>query len=83
MKKLLLLTLLFLTLPSCSNTDYNETIPQGTCYPILTRGYDERGNFIIVKISNYNNRRYKVDDYQTYLGINEICEPINLTQETL
>jgi hypothetical protein len=83
MKKIILLLVLFMV--SCT-TDEVIQIPtknEPTCYPILGRGYDERGHFIIVKISNFNNKRYQVTNYQEWLNKYEICEPITLTQEHL
>jgi len=82
MKKLLIVLAFFLF--ACSS-DETETDPNqnNTCYPILSRGYDARGNFIIVKISNYNNKRYKVTNYMDYIGVNEICDLSNLIEQPL
>lgn len=79
--KRLFLILLF-ALFSCSSDDIEQP-QQEECYTILSRGVDARGNFIIVKISNYNNKRYKVDDYQDYIGVNKICYLTNLIEEQL
>jgi hypothetical protein len=83
MKKIILL--LFLFTVSCTTDEDMQTPQQAdpTCYSILGRGYDERGHFIIVKISNFNNKRYQVTNYQEWLNRYEICEPITLTQEHL
>ena len=82
MKRLILI--LVFALFSCSTDDVQDE-PQGsqTCYTILSRGYDDRGNFIIVQISNYNNKRYKVTNYQNYIGVNQICDLSNLIEQPL
>lgn len=79
--KRVFLILLF-ALFSCSSDEITEP-QQNDCYTILSRGVDARGNFIIVKISDYNNKRYKVDDYQDYIGVNKICDLTNLIEEQL
>jgi len=82
MKKLFLILALFVL--SCSNdNEQPQEQQQETCYQIISRGYDARGNFIIVKISNYNNKRYSVSNYQNYINQSKICEPINLTEQPL
>jgi hypothetical protein len=83
MKKLFILFIIILN--SCTANEDMQTPPQAepTCYPILGRGYDERGHFIIVKISNFNNKRYQVTNYQDWLNKFKICEPITLTQQQL
>ena len=83
MKKLFILFIIIVN--SCTANEDAQTLPQAdsTCYPILGRGYDERGHFIIVKISNFNNKRYQVTNYQDWLNRFKICEPITLTQQQL
>jgi hypothetical protein len=83
MKKLFILFIIILN--SCTANEDMQTPQQAelTCYPILGRGYDERGHFIIVKISNFNNKRYQVENYQDWLNRFKICEPITLTQQQL
>lgn len=80
MKKLLFI--LAVVLIGCSAED-KQPETQSTCYKIVARGFDERGDYIIVKYGNYNNKRYKVNNYLDYLNQTEICEPINLTEQTL
>lgn len=79
--KQILLILLF-TLFSCSSEEIPEP-QQAECYQILSRGYDVRGNFIIVKFSDFNNKRYKVNNYQDYIGQNQICDFTNLIEQPL
>jgi len=83
MKKLFILFIIILN--SCTSNEDAQTPQQAepTCYSILGRGYDERGHFIIVKISNFNNKRYQVENYQDWLNRFKICEPITLTQQQL
>jgi hypothetical protein len=83
MKKLFILFIIILN--SCTANEDAHTPQQAepTCYSILVRGYDERGHFIIVKISNFNNKRYQVTNYQEWLNRYKICEPITLTQQQL
>ena len=79
--KRIILILLF-TFISCSS---DETIEpqQLECYSILSRGYDERGDFIIVKFSDFNTKRYQVNDYTNYIGQNQICDFTNLIEQPL
>jgi hypothetical protein len=83
MKKIILLLVLFMV--SCTTDEVIQTPTKNepTCYQILSRGYDNKGDFIIIKISNFNNRRYKVENYQDWLNKTKLCEPITLTQEHL
>jgi hypothetical protein len=83
MKRIFILFIIILN--SCSTDEVAQTTPQAepTCYQILARGYDERGHYIIVKISNFNNKRYQVTNYQDWLNKFKICEPITLTQQQL
>jgi len=80
MKKLLII--LALTLFSCSS-DSEPTTPETNCYRIIARGIDERGNYIIINVSDFNQRRYLVPNYLDYLGQSQLCEPITLTQQPL
>ena len=82
MKKLLLLLAICLFI-GCSSDDSEPTPPQTECFQILTRGYDERGHFIIIKYEDFNNKRYQVADYQDYIGVNQICDLSNLTEQPL
>lgn len=79
--KQILLILLF-TLFSCSSEEIHEQ-QKSECYRILSRGYDNRGDFIIVKFSDFNNKRYKVNNYQDYIGKNQICDFTNLIEQPL
>lgn len=82
MKKLILfIAILFI---SCSTDEIKEEVQivNPTCYPIVSRGFDNRGNFIIVKFGNFNNKRYKVDNYQDYINVNQICDLTNLIEQT-
>ena len=81
MKKLILfIAILFI---SCSTDEVivGQVVEQ-TCYPIVSRGFDNRGNFIIVQFGNFNNKRYKVDNYQDYINVNQICDLSNLIEQT-
>ena len=80
MKRLILI--LVFTLFSCSTEQVEQTQEEQTCYRILSKGFDSRGNFIIIKY-NDEQRRYQVEDYQYYIGRNEICDLSNLTQQPL
>lgn len=82
MKKIFVLFIIILN--SCSTDEVAQT-PQAEpiCYQILARGYDERGHYIIIKISNFNNKRYQVTNYQDWLNKIKLCEPITLTQQPL
>jgi hypothetical protein len=82
MKKLLIVLVFFFFACSSDETDQNPNQNEN-CYPILSRGYDARGNFIIVKISDFNNKRYQVANYQDYIGVNEICDLSNLIEQPL
>ena len=79
--KRIILILLF-TFIGCSS---DETIEpqQVECYSILSRGVDARGDFIIVKFSDFNNKRYQVNDYTNYIGQNQICDFTNLIEQPL
>lgn len=79
MKKLFLI--LAITLVSCT-TDKVENNPQNNCYDIIARGYDNRGNYIIIKY-NSENKRYMVGNYLDWINQTQICEPINLTEQPL
>lgn len=78
-----LFIILSLALFSCSSDDTQKEQPQPTCYKIISRGLDSRGNYIIINYSSYGQKRYEVNNYLDYLGQNEICEPINLTEQAL
>ncbi len=82
MKKLLIISSFILF--GCS-TDKSETKQpqQQTCYHIISKGIDARGNYIIINYSNFAQKRYLVDDYTDYLNQTELCEPITLTQQPL
>lgn len=83
MKKILILFIIILN--SCSNdevTKFPQTVEE-TCYTIIARGYDERGNYIIIKISDFNNKRYQVQNYQNWSKTIKLCEPITLIQQPL
>jgi len=81
MKKLFILFIFILN--SCSSENTDAPKPESKCYDILSRGYDNRGNYIIIKYSDFNNKRYSVSNYLDYLNTTQICEPINLTQQPL
>ena len=81
MKKLLIV--LALTLFSCSSDSEAIQEPDTTCYSIIARGVDERGNYIIINVSDFNQRRYLVPNYLDYIGQSQLCEPITLTQQPL
>ncbi len=82
MKKLLIV--LVFGLFSCSADKSEETPPQPkSCYNILTRGYDDRGDYIIIKYANFVQKRYSVTNYQDYIGQSQLCEPITLTEQNL
>lgn len=81
MKKILLLLVLFMV--SCSSDEQPTVEPEQTCYRIIARGFDGRGDYIIVKYGNYDNKRFAVSNYMDYLNQTEICEPINLTEQQL
>jgi hypothetical protein len=80
MKKIFLI--LLFTLFSCSSDEITNT-QQAECYTILGRGIDARGDFIIVKFSDFNKKRYKVNNYQEYININQICDFTNLIEQPL
>jgi len=80
MRKLFVLFILILN--SCSTEKAEQQQPL-TCYNILARGEDSRGDYIIIKISNFVQKRYSVSNYLDYLNQNTICEPINLTEQPL
>jgi len=81
MKKILLLIAILCL--SCSSDDAPIIESEPTCYKILSRGSDNRGDFIIIKYQNYTNRRYEVNNYLDYVGRTQVCEPINLMQQEL
>jgi hypothetical protein len=82
MKKLLIV--LAFGLFSCSSDSTESTpVQEETCYNIIARGYDERGNYIIINYANFVQRRYAVSDYQQWLNQTQLCEPITLTQQQL
>lgn len=81
MKKILFI--LVCVLISCSTDKSDNEQQQQKCYNIIAKGYDNRGDFIIIKYSDYNNKRYKVANYLDWININKLCEPITLTQEPL
>lgn len=72
--------LLAFVLFSCSSEEQTTTEVPKTCYNILARGTNQQGDFIIIKYSNYTQKKYSVSNYLDYLNVNNICEPINLTQ---
>lgn len=80
MKKLLLV--LALVICSCSTDDATQNNDRN-CYPIIGRGFDNRGDFIIIKYNETTNKRYSVNNYLDYLNQTQICEPINLQEQTL
>lgn len=81
MKKLFILFIFILN--SCSTEKTEEPTPQTTCYNIIARGIDNRGNYIIIKYADYQNKRYSVSNYQDYINQSQLCEPINLTEQPL
>jgi len=85
MKKLLLIlaVVFVLALIGCSAEEATEPTQTQTCYNILARGYDDRGDYIIVKISNFVQKRYSVGNYLEYINQDKVCEPINLTEQEL
>lgn len=82
MKRLILI--LVFALFSCSTDDVQDE-PQvnQTCYQIMSRGYDARGNYIIIRFEANVNKRYKVEDYRDYLGQQQICDLTNLIEQPL
>jgi len=72
--------LLTFVLFSCSSEEQAISEVPKTCYNILARGTDQQGDFIIIKYSNYTQKKYSVSNYLDYLNTPTICEPINLTQ---
>ena len=81
MKKLLFI--LAIVLVSCSADETKQTVEEQNCYSIISRGFDSRGNFIIINYSNFVQKRYSVSDYQDYINQSQLCEPINLTEQPL
>ena len=73
----ILLTFVFF---SCSSEEQPTPEAPKTCYNILARGTHQQGDFIIIKYSNYTQKKYSVSNYLDYLNTPTICEPINLTQ---
>lgn len=82
MKKLFILAIVLLTV-ACSSENEKQTEQPQKCYTIISRGYDERGDFIIIKYANYTNKRYQVNNYLDWISQTELCEPINLTEQQL
>ena len=80
MRKLFILFILILN--SCSSDTAEQEKP-ATCYDIISRGHDSRGDYIIINVSNFVQKRYSVSNYLDYLNQNTICEPINLTEQEL
>lgn len=78
-KHILILAIFFI---SCSSDEVDLGTTEPTCYAIMSRGYDARGNFIIVRY-NEVNKRYKVYNYQNYIGLDEICDLSNLIEQPL
>jgi hypothetical protein len=78
-----LFIVLALGLFSCSSDGSGETQPDATCYDIIARGEDLRGDYIIIKYGNFNNKRYSVADFMEYLDQQKLCEPINLIEQPL
>lgn len=79
-----LLFILAFVLFSCSSDETTQPEqPQATCYDIVARGYDSRGDYIIIKYASFTNKRYAVSNYQDYLSQTELCEPITLTEQPL
>lgn len=83
MKKLILLLAIFFISCSPDEIKQEQYQYQHTCYKILSRGDDDRGNFIIIKYQEFNNKRYQVDNYKDYIGKNEICDLSNLIEQPL
>lgn len=81
MKKLLIISAFILF--GCSTDKSEPQTQQQTCYPIISKGVDARGSYIIINYSNFVQKRYLVDDYTDYINQNELCEPITLTQQPL
>jgi hypothetical protein len=79
MKKLLIV--LAFGLFSCSSDDNSNNEPK--CYDITLSGLDVRGHYIVVRIKTNVFRRYQVANYLDYVGQEQLCEPINLTQQPL
>lgn len=82
MKKLSI-TLFAFILFSCSTNEDKQITPEQTCYNIIARGYDSRGNYIIINYSEFVQKRYKVNNYQDYIGQSQLCDPITLTEQPL
>jgi hypothetical protein len=77
MKKLLIV--LAFGFFSCSSSDDSTPQPE-TCYNIIARGTTPNGDFIIIKYSNYVQKKYAVTNFLDYLNKTQLCEPITLTQ---
>ena len=80
MKKLLLIAMIALSGCSAENTEEQNT---NKCYPIISRGEDNRGNYIIINYSSFIQKRYKVANFMNWLDKTELCEPITLTEQPL
>jgi len=81
MRKLIILFIIILN--SCSSDKAPEPQPSQTYYSIVARGEDNRGDYIIIKVANYTNKRYSVSNYQDYLNQSTLCEPITLIEQPL
>jgi hypothetical protein len=81
MKRLFLI--LAFVVVSCSSDNSDTTEPTQNCYPIIAKGYDNRGDYIIIKCGDFVNKRYAVDNYIDYLDKTTLCEPITLRQQEL
>ena len=77
MKYLFILLLLFSCTPE-ENYKPKEPIP--ICYKIVEFGADARGNYIVV-LNGSQLERYKVENFNIYLGLKEICDLKNLIQQ--
>lgn len=71
-----------LALASCSTDEVKEN-ENRNCYPIISKGFDNRGDFIIIKYNETTNKRYSVNNFIDYQNQTQICEPINLQEQTL
>jgi hypothetical protein len=83
MKRIFILFIIILNSCTANEVEQLPPVVDETCYQIIARGYDERGHYIIIKISNFNNKRYQVTNYQDWLNRQKLCEPITLTPQHL